>query len=146
MRMLVTWAGKWLRLVVWFVAGAHGAEIRSLVSYRWCDGLIFVAGLAAGGVHIIRLFLARCSWNHCLLCLDSVSAAYWLRIERSQICHKWDPRNDPHTQIFSFQVTHRLKYSFLWWPKLLQNTMQSLLIVAVCEKLDCLSSAYRTRS
>ena len=34
MRVLVTWAGKCLRLVVWFVAGAHVTEIRGLVSYR----------------------------------------------------------------------------------------------------------------
>ena len=105
------WGCRCLRLVVWFVAGAHVTEIRGLVSYRWCDGLIFVAGLAARGVHISRLFLAHCSWNHHVLCLDSVSAACWQRIEqepnlpqmRSQ---EWPTRSDiqfmgdPETQIF----------------------------------------------
>ena len=52
--------------------------------------------------------------------------------------------SDPHTQIFSLWVTRRLKYSFLGWPKLLENTIQSLPIAAVREKLDCVSSAYRT--
>ena len=135
------WGCRCLRLVVWFVAGAHVTEIRGLVSYRWCDGLIFVAGLALGWyIFVCFLPIAPESIVCCVL------TAYRLRIDsvlnRSKICHKWDPRNDPHAQIFSFRVTHRLKYSFLRWPKLLENTIQSLLIAAVCEKLDCVSSAY----
>ena len=139
------WGCRCLRLVVWFVAGAHGAEIRSLVSYRWCDGLICVAGLAARGVHIIRLFLAHCSWNHCVLCLDSVSAAYWQRIEQEpnlpQMRSKEWPTysdiqfmGDPETQIFVPLVAQTIaKYNAI-------DTDCSRLW-KTCLRIECVSNA-----
>ena len=94
------WGCRCLRLVVWFVAGAHVTEIRGLVSYRWCDGLIFVTGLALGW-YIFACFLPIAPES--IVCC--VLTAYRLRIHsvlnRSKICHKWDPRNDPHAQIFT---------------------------------------------
>ena len=122
-----------LRPVDWFVVGAHVTEIRGLVGYRWCGGLIFVADLIAR-VYIFVCFLpiTRESIVCCVL------TAYWLRIDRvlnrSQICHKWGPGKSiakqysvskwPGTQIFSYQVTHRLEHSVPRWPG--DSNVQSL--------------------
>jgi len=124
---------KCLRPVDWFVVGAHVTEICGLVGYRWCDGLIFAADLIAR-VYIFVCFLPIT--RESIVC--RVLTAYWLRIDRvlnrSQICNKWGPGKSiakqysvskwPRTQIFSYQVTHRLEHSVPRWPG--DSNVQSL--------------------
>ena len=103
---------------------------RQLQVMRWLD---FRCWFGSRVVHI-RLFLAHCSWKHCLLCLDSVLAAYWPRIEQEPNLPQMRSR-EVHSktifsfqlardQIFSYQVTHRLEHSVPRWPG--DSNVQSL--------------------
>ena len=133
MGVLVTWTASAFDLLIGLLLGPM--LLKYVVSsatgdaMAWFSLLIWLLG---GYIFVCFLPITRESIVCCVL------TAYWLRIDRvlnrSQICHKWGPGKSiakqysvskwPGTQIFSYQVTHRLEHSVPRWPG--DSNVQSL--------------------